>query len=83
MSTAATALSRFLTFDRTAWAHLRDSTPLTGSLYWRLRARGFHLVPGVVRFYDTRSLGQLIEDGGLTIVETIDERRGVSMMARA
>ena len=26
---AATALSRFLTFDRTAWAHLRDSTPLT------------------------------------------------------
>ena len=29
MSTAATALSRFLTFDRTAWAHLRDSTPLT------------------------------------------------------
>ena len=29
MSTAATALSRFLTFDRAAWAHLRDSTPLT------------------------------------------------------
>ena len=28
MSTA-TALSRFLSFDRTAWARLRDSTPLT------------------------------------------------------
>jgi SAM-dependent methyltransferase len=62
----------------------RDSTPLTtGNLYWRLRAKGFHLVPGVIRFYDTRSLGQLIEDKGLTIVETNDEGRGVSMMARA
>jgi type I pantothenate kinase len=29
MTTAATALSRFLTFDRVAWSHLRDSTPLT------------------------------------------------------
>ncbi len=29
MSTAAAELSRFLTFDRAAWARLRDSTPLT------------------------------------------------------
>jgi type I pantothenate kinase len=29
MSTTTTALSRFLTFDRAAWARLRDSTPLT------------------------------------------------------
>lgn len=37
----------------------------------------------MVRFYDTRSLRQLIEDKGLTIVEVIDELRGVSLMARA
>ena len=29
MSIAATALSRFLTFDRDSWARLRDNTPLT------------------------------------------------------
>ena len=29
MSTTVTALSRFLSFDRAAWARLRDNTPLT------------------------------------------------------
>lgn len=39
----------------TAPAH--DGTPGTSqNLYWRLRAACYHLVPGVVRFYDTNSL---------------------------
>ena len=37
-------------------APARDGTSLTSqNLYWRLRAACYHLVPGVVRFYDTRT----------------------------
>ena len=42
MSTAATALSRFLTFDRAAWAHLRSNTPLTLSEADIAALRGFN-----------------------------------------
>jgi SAM-dependent methyltransferase len=51
-------------------APARDSTSRTSqNLYWRLRAACYHLVPGVVRFYDTNSLTGLVEDQGLTVVE--------------
>src|SRR4051794_35107345 len=41
-------------------APARDSTSLASqSLYWRLRAACYHLVPGVVRFSDTNSLPRL------------------------
>ena len=51
-------------------APARDSTSLTSqNLYWRLRVACYHLVPGVVRFYDTNSLTRLVEDQGLTVVE--------------
>jgi hypothetical protein len=39
------------------------------NLYWRLRATCFHLVPGVVHFYDTKSLPRLVEGQDLTVVE--------------
>jgi SAM-dependent methyltransferase len=65
-------------------APARDSTPLTsGNLYWRLRAACYHLVPGVVRFYDTNSLPRLVEDQGLTVVECNGEPGRVSVLARA
>jgi hypothetical protein len=65
-------------------APARDSTPLTSqTLYWRLRAACYHLVPGVVRFYDTSSLPRLIEDQGLTVVECNAEPSRVSVLARA
>jgi SAM-dependent methyltransferase len=42
-------------------APARSSTSLTSqNLYWRLRAACYHLVPGVVRFYDTNSLPRLV-----------------------
>jgi hypothetical protein len=40
-------------------------------------------VPGVVRFYDTDSLPQLVEDEGLTVVECHRESLGVRVLARA
>src|SRR5438128_7420168 len=50
-------------------APARDRSSLTSqNLYWRLRAACYHLVPGVVRFYDTSSLSRLVEDQGLTVV---------------
>jgi SAM-dependent methyltransferase len=62
----------------------RDSTPLTSqNLYWRLRAACYHLVPGVVRFYDTNSLPRLVEDQGLTVVECKGEPGSESVLARA
>ena len=62
----------------------RDSTPLTSqNLYWRLRAACYHLVPGVVRFYDTDSLSRLVQDQGLTVVEGRGEPGRVSVLARA
>ena len=62
----------------------RDGTPLTSqNLYWRLRAACYHLVPGVVRFYDTNSLPRLVEDQGLTVVECKGEPGRASVLARA
>ncbi|GAA4608141.1 hypothetical protein GCM10023107_85070 [Actinoplanes octamycinicus] len=51
--------------------------------YWRLRAMGYHLVPGLVRFYDTDSLPRLIEGQGLTVVECAGGAGRVSVLARA
>ncbi|HYX58944.1 MAG TPA: methyltransferase domain-containing protein, partial [Streptosporangiaceae bacterium] len=65
-------------------APARDSTSLTSqSLYWRLRAACYQLVPGVVRFYDTNSLPRLVEDQGLTVVECNGGPGHVSVLARA
>jgi SAM-dependent methyltransferase len=65
-------------------APARDSTPPTSqNLYWRLRAACYHLVPGVVRFYDTNSLPRLVEDQGLTVVECHGRPGSVSVLARA
>ena len=62
-------------------APARDSTSLTSqNLYWRLRAACYHLVPGVVRFYDTNSLTRLVEDQGLTVVECKGEPGRVSVL---
>ena len=65
-------------------APARDSTSRTSQdLYWRLRATCYHLVPGVVRFYDTNSLTRLVEDQGLTAVECKVEPGRVSVLARS
>ncbi|HEX6325266.1 MAG TPA: methyltransferase domain-containing protein [Jiangellaceae bacterium] len=65
-------------------APARDSRSLTSqNLYWRLRAACYHLVPGVVRFYDTSSLPHLVEDQGLTVVECNGEPGRVTVLARA
>ena len=65
-------------------APARDSTSRTSqNLYWRLRAACCHLVPGVVRFYDTNSLTRLVEDQGLTVVECKVEPGRVSVLARS
>ena len=62
----------------------RDGTPLTSqNLYWRLRAACYHLVPGVVRFYDTNSLSRLVQDQGLTVIECKSEPGRASVLARA
>ena len=65
-------------------APARDRRSLTSQTpYWRLRAACAHLVPGFIRFYDTRSLAGLIEGEGLTVVEGNDEPGRVSVLARA
>ena len=65
-------------------APARDGTSRTSqNLYWRLRAACYHLVPGVVRFYDTNSLTRLVEDQGLTVVECNGEPGRVTVLARA
>ena len=65
-------------------APARGGIPLTSpSRYWRLRAACYHLVPGVVRFYDTSSLSHLVEDKGLTVVECHGEPSRVRVLARA
>jgi hypothetical protein len=43
----------------------------------------YHLVPGVVRFYDTNSLPALVEDQGLTVVQCNGEPGRVTVLARA
>ena len=65
-------------------APTRDSTPRTSqNLYWRLRAACYHLVPGVVRFYDANCLPRLVENQGLTVVECNSEPSRVSVLARS
>ena len=65
-------------------APARDSTSLTSqNLYWRLRAACYHLVPGVVRFYDTNSLPRLVEDQGLTVIQRNGGPGRVIVLARA
>ena len=65
-------------------APARDGRPRTyQNLYWRLRAACYHLVPGVVRFYDTSSLPRLVEDRGLTIVECNGDPGRVTVLARS
>ena len=65
-------------------APTRDSRPITyQNLYWRLRAACYHLVPGVVSFYDASSLVCLVEDQGLAVVECNSEPGRVSVLARA
>ena len=53
------------------------------NLYWRLRGACYHLVPGVVRFYDTSALPHLVEDQGLTVVECNGEPGRASVLAHA
>ena len=61
-----------------------DRTSITSqNLYWRLRSSCYHLLPGVVRFYDTSSLPRLVEAEGLTVVECIGEPGRVSVLAAA
>jgi SAM-dependent methyltransferase len=65
-------------------APARGSTSVTSrNLYWRLRAACFHLVPGVVHFYDTTSLPRLVEGQGLTVVACKGEPGRVTVLARA
>jgi SAM-dependent methyltransferase len=65
-------------------APARDSMSIRSqSLYWRVRAACYHLVPGMVRFYDTNSLPRLVEERGLTVVECRGEPGRVSVLARA
>ena len=65
-------------------APARDSRSLPSkNLYWRLRAACYQLMHGIVRFYDTNSLGHLVEDQGLTVVEGNGEPGRVSVLARA
>lgn len=60
------------------WGSLTSRT-----LYWRLRAACYQLVPGVVRFYDVSSLRGLVEGQGLTVVECNREAGRVTVLARA
>jgi SAM-dependent methyltransferase len=67
-------------------APARNRAPRTSqNLYWRLRAACCHLVPGVVRFYDTDSLSvsRLVDNQVLTVVECSREPGRVSVLARA
>jgi SAM-dependent methyltransferase len=65
-------------------APARDAkSPRSQSLYWRLRAACYHLVPGLVRFYDTSSLTHLIEGQGLTVVKCESEPGRVSVLAHS
>lgn len=65
-------------------APARGATPLKSSnIYWRVRAACLHRVPGVVRFYNTDSLPQLLEQHDLTVVELDRESHSVTVMAQA
>jgi SAM-dependent methyltransferase len=61
----------------------RRIAPVTaGSVYWRLRALVATRVPGVIRFYDRRSLRTLVEAQGFTVEEHGDLGLGL-LIARA
>lgn len=63
---------------------VRDSGSLASQkLFWRLRARFYRRVPGLVRFYDTRSLRHLVEGQGMTVVRCTEEPGRVSALVRA
>ena len=65
-------------------APARECTRLMSqNLYWRLRAACYHLVPGIVRFYDTSSLPRLVEEQGLTVVDCKREPGRVTVLARS
>ena len=65
-------------------APARDRASLSSqTLYWRLRATCYYLVPGVVRFYDTSSLRRLVEGQGLTVLECTSEPGRVNVLAHA
>ena len=65
-------------------APARDRTPRTSqNLYWRLRAACYHLLPGVVCFYDAKSLTHLVQDQGLTVLGCKAEPGRVSVLARS
>ena len=62
----------------------RDGTRLRSQkLYWRLRTACFHRVPGVVHFYDAKSVTRLVEDEGLAVVGCKVEPGRVSVLARS
>lgn len=66
----------------TAPEHTRRS-PTTQSLYWRLRAAFYTLVPGVIRFDDADALTAMIEDAGMTVAACHTEPGRVRVLARA
>lgn len=64
-------------------APARDGRSVTSqNLYWRLRTAFYVRVPGVVRFYDTKSLPRLVGDHGLTVVGCVGEPGRVAVLAR-
>ena len=65
-------------------APTRGDTPLTASSkYWRVRAACADRIPGLVRFYTTESLPQLLAKQGLTVVEHDRQSHSMTVMARA
>jgi SAM-dependent methyltransferase len=58
-------------------------SPTAQTWYWRLRSAVYRRVPGMVRVYDTGSLGRLVEDQGLTVVECAGDPGRVRVLARA
>lgn len=64
-------------------APVRDlRSPTSQNRYWRLRARLYTRVPGIVRFYDSDSLPRLVEGEGLAVVECRAEPGRVHVLAR-
>ena len=64
-------------------APARGTSPTSQNLYWRLRTAFYLRVPGVVRFYDTTSLPELVREQGLTVIECNGEPGRVGVLARA
>ena len=60
-----------------------DALVVRGSLYWRLRAAFYTLVPGLVRFYDMDALQQLVEGQKLQVVERTASDTSITILARA